>query len=272
MLDIANVDLDDIIMALQDQSYEHSWLIDPATGEITFVSEYDGFDGDLDDTDLVRIDPVPSRVWYMDMADFADGITDERAARRLARAIQGRGAFRRFKDELHDEYPHLLTLWYEFSGRRALRRAVAWLAESSLVDSDVADRFLDEHPDIDLRSASPGCVVPPGETSSPWSDTEFDALIENVTAGASPDDDQLAGLRTALEARLDLPFTTEVLGVRVSVDRLDVSEDGRIVAVCVRDGATQAIGILELPLPDPTSLRAQVVAAYRRGAQWRRSR
>jgi hypothetical protein len=32
-------------------------------------------------------------------------ITDERAGRRLARAIQGKGAFRRFKDELHEEYP-----------------------------------------------------------------------------------------------------------------------------------------------------------------------
>ncbi len=39
------------------------------------------------------------------MADFAETITDERAGRRLARAIQGKGAFRRFKDELHEGYP-----------------------------------------------------------------------------------------------------------------------------------------------------------------------
>ena len=42
------------------------------------------------------------------MADFAEQITDERAGRRLARAIQGKGAFRRFKDELHEEYPDLV--------------------------------------------------------------------------------------------------------------------------------------------------------------------
>ena len=32
----------------------------------------------------------------------------------LARAIQGKGAFRRFKDELHEEYPDLLPAWYAF--------------------------------------------------------------------------------------------------------------------------------------------------------------
>ena len=35
---------------------------------------------DLDGLDVVVIDPLPSWVWYQDMADFADGITDEHAA------------------------------------------------------------------------------------------------------------------------------------------------------------------------------------------------
>jgi hypothetical protein len=37
------------------------------------------------------------------MTDFADQITDEQGGRRLARAIRGKGAFGRFKDELHEE-------------------------------------------------------------------------------------------------------------------------------------------------------------------------
>ena len=51
---------------------------------------------------------MPSSVWYQDMADFAEGISDERVGRRLGRVIDGRGAFRRFKAELNDEYPDLL--------------------------------------------------------------------------------------------------------------------------------------------------------------------
>ena len=63
---------------------------------------------DLNSLDLVGINPLPSWIWYQDMADFADAITDERAGRRLARAIPGKGAFRRFKDQLHEERPGLL--------------------------------------------------------------------------------------------------------------------------------------------------------------------
>jgi hypothetical protein len=81
------------------------------------------------------------------MADFADGITDERAGRRLARAIQGKGAFRRFKDELHEEYPDLLPAWYAFRDSRARRRAVQWLADKSLIDDGSADCFLSGRPD-----------------------------------------------------------------------------------------------------------------------------
>ena len=54
-----------------------------------------GIDGqapvDLDELDLIWIDPVLSRIWYQDMADFADQISDAAAGRRLARAIQGKG-------------------------------------------------------------------------------------------------------------------------------------------------------------------------------------
>jgi hypothetical protein len=112
VLDLSSIDLEEIANALADQTdYEHRWLINPDTGEIAFWTADTGIDGqapvDLDELDLVVIDPLPSWVWYQDMADFADGITDERAGRRLARAIQGKGAFRRFKDELHEEYPDL---------------------------------------------------------------------------------------------------------------------------------------------------------------------
>jgi hypothetical protein len=104
VLDLSSLDLEEIAAALADQSaYEHRWLINPETGEVVFWTSDTGIDGqtpvDLDDLDLICIDPVPSWIWYQDMADFAEQVSDERAGRRLARAIRGRGAFRRFKDE-----------------------------------------------------------------------------------------------------------------------------------------------------------------------------
>ena len=155
VLELSSLDLEEIANALADQSgYEHRWLISPQTGEIVLWSADTGIDGktpvDLDELDQVGIDPLPSWIWYQDMADFAEAITDERAGRRLARAIQGKGAFRRFKDELHEEHPDLLPAWYVFRDARARRRAVRWLADNSLIDGEAADRFLASHPDPDL--------------------------------------------------------------------------------------------------------------------------
>jgi Uncharacterised protein family (UPF0158) len=155
VLDLNSLDLEEIAEALADQAdYEHRWLINPQTGEIAFWTAATGIDGqtpvDLDELDLVCIDPLPSWIWYQDMADFAEPITDERAGRRLARAIQGKGAFRRFKDELCEEYPDLLPVWYAFRDVRAKRRAVEWLAGNSLIDDEAAGRFLTGHPDPGL--------------------------------------------------------------------------------------------------------------------------
>ena len=152
VLDLSTIDLEEIANALADQTdYEHYWLINPDTGEITFWTADTGIDGqtpvDLDELDLVVIGPLPSWVWYQDMADFADGITNDRAGRRLALSIQGKGAFRRFKDELHEEYPDLLPAWYAFRDTRARRRAVQWLADNSLINDASADRYLSGNPD-----------------------------------------------------------------------------------------------------------------------------
>ena len=131
MLDLSRLDLDEIAQALSDQTdYEHRWLINPETGEIVFWPADTGIDDqgpvDLDDLDLIAIDPLPSYIWYQDMADFAEQIQDERAGRRLARAIPGKGAFRRFKDELHEEYPHLLPAWYAVRDARAFWHRPLW--------------------------------------------------------------------------------------------------------------------------------------------------
>jgi hypothetical protein len=155
VLDLSRLDLDEIATALADQTdYEHRWLINSETGEIVFWTSDTGIDGqnpvDLDELDLIPIHPLPSRVWYRDMADFAEKIRDERAGRRLARAIQGRGAFRHFKNELHEEYPHLLPAWYAFRDTRAHRRAVEWLADNSLITDDAASQYLAAHQDPQL--------------------------------------------------------------------------------------------------------------------------
>ena len=151
MLELADLDLDEIAIALADQEgYEHRWLLDPQTGEIAFWTRDSGLDGepvDLDEVDLIAIDPLPSWVWYQDMVDFAAQVSDDRARRRLGRALDGRGAFRRFKAELHQRCPELVPAWYAFRDTRAARRAAQWLQENGLVPDEQAKAYLDTHPD-----------------------------------------------------------------------------------------------------------------------------
>ena len=68
------------------------------------------------------------------MADFADGLTDECAGRRLACTIQGKGDLRRFKDALREEDPDLLPAWSAFRDTRARRRAMQWQTDNRLID------------------------------------------------------------------------------------------------------------------------------------------
>ena len=68
VLDLSSIDLEEIANALADQTgCEHRWLINPGTGEIAFWTADTGIDGqtpvDLDELDLVVIDPLPSWVW-----------------------------------------------------------------------------------------------------------------------------------------------------------------------------------------------------------------
>lgn len=101
MLDLDNLDLGGIADALADQSggYEHLMLIDPQTGETVYWSADTGIDGDtpidldelLEERELIGIRPLSSWVWHQDMTDFADGISDEQAGRRLERAIRATG-------------------------------------------------------------------------------------------------------------------------------------------------------------------------------------
>lgn len=155
MLDLAEIDLEELATALADQTdYEHRWLLDPRTGQLLFWTTDTGIDGknpvEIDELDLIPIQPLPPTVWYRDMADFATAITDGAAARRLAAALQGKGAFRRFKNELYERNPELISAWHVFRDVRARRRAVEWLADEELIDQSVADRFAIDHPDPHL--------------------------------------------------------------------------------------------------------------------------
>jgi hypothetical protein len=138
-LSLAQVDLADLAMALEDHSDGHVWLLHRATGavEARFRSPV-GDDGTPAAEDAVVVEPLPVAVGYADIEDFVACVRDVRARDLLERAIVGRGAFRRFKDTLLT-FPELRRGWFAFHDARSERRALDWLVEHDLVDAAEAE-------------------------------------------------------------------------------------------------------------------------------------
>ncbi|MBI1875843.1 MAG: hypothetical protein HYS05_18425 [Acidobacteria bacterium] len=98
---------------------------------------------------------------------------------------------------------------------------------------------------------------------------KLDALIEEATVDAYDESEQTAGFYTMLEDHLARPFSTEALGMEVTVERIDITEDEEIVAVCARGRSRQRIPIVDLPLPNPPPKGSEWIDAYRRWARRR---
>jgi hypothetical protein len=81
--------------------------------------------------------------------------------------------------------------------------------------------------------------------------SELDALVEEAIVDAYDEHEQLAAFQAVIADRLALPFTTVVLGIPVTVTALQDRPGSSIAAWCRHGRHAQAIGILDLPLPDP---------------------
>jgi len=99
------------------------------------------------------------------------------------------------------------------------------------------------------------------------SKAKLEALIEKAVVDAYGEDEQTGGFFTMIEEHLTLPFIVSILGAETVVEKVDMTRDGRIVAVCRREGVKQRIEILDLPLPKPAPAGAEWIAAY---SHWRR--
>ncbi len=88
-------------------------------------------------------------------------------------------------------------------------------------------------------------------------------LVEDAVVDAYTESEQRTGLFTLIEDHLALPFDTEILGVAVSVERIDLTIAGEIIAISRRGSKRQSIPILDLPLPKPPSAGAEWIEAYR---------
>jgi hypothetical protein len=98
-------------------AFEFEWTDEPEDAEVA------------DSERWLAVWPLGSRAAYRDMADFAATRTDPGLVGRLEIALDGRGAFGRFKRVLAD-WPDDREDWFAFSDDRRRGRARAWLADA----------------------------------------------------------------------------------------------------------------------------------------------
>ncbi len=100
----------------------------------------------------------------------------------------------------------------------------------------------------------------------------LDELIQEATVDAFDESEQASGFYTMLEDHLAVPFKTEVLDMEVTVERVELTDDEQIVAVCERNKSRQRIPIADLPLSNPQPKGSEWIAAYRRWVRGRQGR
>lgn len=94
---------------------------------------------------------------------------------------------------------------------------------------------------------------------------ELDALVEQAVVDAYDEYEQLTAFHAAIESYLAVPFQTTVLGVEVTVTKIDLLPGSGVVAICTRAKHRQAIGVLDLPLPTPPPVAKMATIPLTRG-------
>ena len=95
------------------------------------------------------------------------------------------------------------------------------------------------------------------------SKARLDELVEAAIVDCHDESEQAMGLYTMIQDHLALPFETTVLGIRVTVERVDLTQREEIVAVCRRAAVRQRVPLLDLPLPSPPPEGTEWIEAYR---------
>ena len=132
------IELDILEAAMEDSDLSNRYYLNVVSGKVVFFSddlglseEDERLSEEIDESDdYIAVDRIPSREAYQWMVDFVDEMvapSDENAAEKLSIALEGKGAFRRFKDTLHRVDEKWLQAWYQWRDKQLKAAVEEWL-------------------------------------------------------------------------------------------------------------------------------------------------
>ncbi len=147
-------DMEMIANAMEDVArMDMDYYLDKETGEVIITSEETFRYAEEEDEDKIReglpdwqkediklakdilfknpdryicIPERPSYEGYNLMVEFAEKVEDELLREKLSIALDGKGAFRRFKNVIAD-YPDYREKWFRFRDERLNKKVIEWL-------------------------------------------------------------------------------------------------------------------------------------------------
>lgn len=141
-MDKTQIDLDELVFALEWHSDETASYLDVETGQIVAVSDLLGDEGGQSQDEIEEnpgryryIEPIDSHESYRMMARFVDSLPEGEAQKVLAKSLQRRSPFRNFKDDLYD-FPDVQNQWYKFHNEQLVRMAREWV-EAEEIDAEL---------------------------------------------------------------------------------------------------------------------------------------
>lgn len=130
------VELNDVIQAIEEAEDETSAFYDPETGTITWEG----------DDSLIPLPTRADRGDYRNMERFTEEQEEGEAKEWLTNALVGKGAFRRFRAAC--EKFHLLQDYYDYEDRCHRGLAIQWCEDNGIVYTDAGR--VEEEPEDDV--------------------------------------------------------------------------------------------------------------------------
>ena len=131
--------LQQVIQAIEEADDVFTSFWDTKTGETVYLAD-PLMTGEMDETLADEIERAPERYLrfpskndihqYRIMEGFIDQLSPGKTQDELARAIRGKGAFRRFKQSVR--YHGLEQRWYDYLAEAYRELAIRWCAEEGL--------------------------------------------------------------------------------------------------------------------------------------------
>lgn len=132
------IELDMLEVAMEDSDLSSRYYLNLVSGKVVFFSddldlseEDEPLSEEIDESDdYIAVNRIPSHEAYQWMVDFVDEMvapSDENAAEKLSIALEGKGAFRRFKDTLYRVDEKWQQAWYQWRDKQLKAAVEEWL-------------------------------------------------------------------------------------------------------------------------------------------------